>query len=405
MGIKNFSKTFAAIKALKNYKELSNKIIAIDAMTELYRAALGAKNVKELTDANGRPTIHIKTLLAVIIEMHQNNVDQIWVFDHSQEHDTDFHNPMKLGELQKRKKRKEMAIEQIKSLSDLPSEDPLFSDDETQVVSDKPEEVKDKEVKDKEVKDKEVKDKELKDKEVKDKEVKDKIASLEKQMFSVSKDMINDLKIILTLLNIKYIEAPYGFEGESIASYLTEIDRAHAVFSGDTDPLAYGAKMLYRRNPRDKLIYLYTIDSVLSQISDANSRYQNPSMDDFLKAAVILGTDACEKTPGIGPMTVLKKMHTVKLTDQQTSAIQEFKKRPNIDDILVHNINKQQFIEADIPQLTEWLVNEKSFSSTRVKDMFEKALKPSAVKTKQHSKNIKKQKKEPDHCEITELDD
>ena len=380
MGIKNFSKTFAAIKALKNYKELSNKIIAIDAMTELYRAALGAKNVKELTDANGRPTIHIKTLLAVIIEMHQNNVDQIWVFDHSQEHDTDFHNPMKLGELQKRKKRKEMAIEQIKSLSDLPSEDPLFSDDETQVVSDKPEEVK-------------------------DKEVKDKIASLEKQMFSVSKDMINDLKIILTLLNIKYIEAPYGFEGESIASYLTEIDRAHAVFSGDTDPLAYGAKMLYRRNPRDKLIYLYTIDSVLSQISDANSRYQNPSMDDFLKAAVILGTDACEKTPGIGPMTVLKKMHTVKLTDQQTSAIQEFKKRPNIDDILVHNINKQQFIEADIPQLTEWLVNEKSFSSTRVKDMFEKALKPSAVKTKQHSKNIKKQKKEPDHCEITELDD
>ena len=58
MGIKNFSKTFNPTRIIKN-KDLKNMTLAIDAMTELYRASLGAKTVDLLTDDEGNPTLFI----------------------------------------------------------------------------------------------------------------------------------------------------------------------------------------------------------------------------------------------------------------------------------------------------------------------------------------------------------
>ncbi len=415
MGIKNFSKTFKATRTVK-YKDLKGQTIAIDAMTELYRAALGAKTVATLTDASGNPTLHISVLMSIVVDLHRNGVKQIWVFDHNQDPTADFHNPMKLGELAKRKKRKEIALEQIKSLADIKDDSPLFSDDENsddessktidptkidvQLIADAEKDVNDSPPEmpiitltpeeEQSVKNMSYRQKAqfmlkktaaakkeheqlLADYNFK-KNKKNKIASLEKQTFSVSKEMINDVKFILTCLNIKFIEAPEGFEGEAIASYLTQIGQADAVFSGDTDPIAYGATTLLRRNPKDKLIYEYTKADILKQISEANEEFPNATLADLHKVAMALGTDACDKTPGIGPATVLKKLHLIELSAKQISAMKEFTKTPNLDELVTYNADVEAFVNCKSDLLIEWLVGEKSFTKSRVQTQLNKAL-------------------------------
>lgn len=425
MGIKNLSKAFKAVRTVK-YKDLKGQTIAIDAMTELYRAALGAKTIATLTDASGNPTLHINVILSIVIDLHRNGVKQIWVFDHNQDPNADFHNPMKLAELGKRKKRKELAIEQIKSLADLKDEEPMFSDSDEEESShtvDHPLTSEEKEEKEEltpptmqeitlnpeeEVyiatltyrqkaqfmlkKTNEAKkqyEQELADYNFQ-KSKKDKINSLEKQTFSVSKDMINDVKFILTCLGIKFMEAPKGFEGEAIASYLTQIGQADAVFSGDTDPIAYGAKVLLRRNPKDKLIYEYTQEDILKQIAEANEEFPKPTLHDFHVVAMALGTDACEKTPGIGPATVLKKLHSIELTKKQIAAMKEFVKVPDMSGVTIYNADKEAFEDCQTDALIDWLVVEKSFSKTRIKIQLDKALVPEITKTS--VKSVKKVK-------------
>jgi 5'-3' exonuclease len=227
---------------------------------------------------------------------------------------------------------------------------------------------------------------------------KNKLASLEKQTFSVSKEMIRDIKFMLACLNIKFIEAPAGFEGEAIASYLTKIGQADAVFSGDTDPIAYGAKTLLRRNPKDKLIYEYTQQDILKQISEANDEYPEPTLSDLHKIAMALGTDACDKTPGIGPATVLKKLHEITLTPTQISAIKEFTKEPELSEVVTYNADKEAFKDFKQEELLNWLVTEKSFSRTLVTAQLQKAtnpVEPSKTQTKKSSAKKAPAKKAP----------
>lgn len=452
MGIKNLSKAFKATRTVK-YKDLKGQTIAIDAMTELYRAALGAKTVSALTDAHGSPTMHINVILSIAIDLHRNGVKQIWVFDHNQDPDADFHNPMKIAELAKRKKKRDLAQEQMQSLTYAKDNSPMFSDSEDESESEsapesKPEsksksaslatpasdetdtytfDMHEPTIQDVVLTPEEEahtstltsrqkaqfmlkKASELRKKYAQDladynfqKSKKDKINSLEKQTFSVSKDMINDIKFMFTCLNIKFIEAPSGFEGEAIASYLTQIGQADAVFSGDTDPIAYGANVLLRRNPRDKLIYEYTQVDILRQISEANDEYPNPTLHDFHVVAMALGTDACEKTPGIGPATVLKKLHLIELTPKQIAAMKEFDKVPEMSEIVTYNEDTEAFKDCQTSELLDWLVDEKSFSRIRVKTQLDKALIPEISKPAVRKTVVRKtHSKEPEEPEELE---
>lgn len=333
MGIKDFSKVFKALRTIK-WGDYDGQSIAIDSMTEIYRAALGAKTVNALTDSKGRPTMHINVYLANIIEWQKQNITQIHVFDHeSDEKSKEFHNPAKVGELLKRQQKKEVAQKK---------KDDLFSDSE--------------------------------DDEETTQTKQDQKSSLEKQLFRADKTMINDIKFMLNCFNIQYVEAPEGFEGECIASYLNSTGRVDAVYSGDTDPIAFGAPVLLRRNPRDKKIYEYHQSDILKQLKKANPVFKEPDLDDVRKVCLILGTDFAKKTPKIGPATVLKKLDTLRLTKEQKDAWSHFEETPNSDDIEIHNEEKTPFVNCQPEILLEWLVKEKSFSRSKVINWIRKVI-------------------------------
>jgi hypothetical protein len=396
MGIKNFSQTFNSTRIVK-LKDLKHMTIAIDAMSELYRASLGSDDVKKLTDRDGNPTIFISVTLLNIFKLHLAGVKQIWVFDHDRNGNAEFHNPAKLDELVRRKKKKEDAAEKIKKLIE---EEPLFSDDEEDVVEEK--KVIDTEVEADELleaenpKSKSDPKSKLDQKSKSDPKSKlEQIKSLEKRVFSVNSRMIEELKLILNCLNIQWTEAPAGFEGEAIASYLNSTSVVNAVYSGDTDPIAFGAPVLLR-TARDKKIYEYTQEDVLKQIAESNDEFEEPTLSDFLKAAVALGTDMADKTPGIGAKTVLKKLHTIKLTKKQKEAIEHFKKRPTTESIVIHNSDKTPFVDCPIDNLIRWLVDSKNFRESLWRPRFEDTI---AGKTKEKksskSKSTKKPSKKP----------
>ena len=81
MGIKDFSGTFKHTRTI-TWRDFKGKTVAIDAMTELYRASLGAKSVKLLTDREGNPTLHLTVILANIIAAQAAGVKLLWCFDH-----------------------------------------------------------------------------------------------------------------------------------------------------------------------------------------------------------------------------------------------------------------------------------------------------------------------------------
>jgi len=378
MGIQFFSKVFRPYNTIK-LKELSGRTIAIDAMTEIYRSVLGSKSVGMLTDKNGNNTMHINVIMANIIEMQKLGIKTIWVFDHvNSTEEKQHHNPDKANELLKRRQRKDEAKEQLKELqlkeqvkeqlkdkkyknTNTFTEEILLDDDlpnfsNTSNISNIPSLITDK------------KEIYLLDEEDKPKITKEKKDQLEKQIFTVDKALIDDVKFILNCFSIKYIESPAGFEAEQIASHLTIKGECDGVYSGDTDPIAFGAKFHFRKSTKDKVLYCYSQEDILSQISKETK--SSSSLNDIQKICVILGCDFAKKTPKIGPKTVIAKYKNVSLTDEQKKAMVVFNKdMPSVD---ITNKDKVAFEDNTADKLYSWLTEDKSFNPLRIKKWLDK---------------------------------
>jgi hypothetical protein len=373
MGIHDFTKCFKATRTVK-IKDFAGSTVAVDALGEIWRAALGAKSVTVLTDAAGKPTLHITVILAMLAEFKKHNISQIWVFDHSGRS----HNLNKLHEQAARQATRQHAVKQLKQLADfaadnipvfdIPDSHPLDNTLEQQAKQDKQEQTKQEQTKQEHTKQEQTKQ----DKQEHTKQ--EQKNSLEKRAFSVSPEMIDDVILILNALNIPWLEAPAGFEAEAICSQLNAAGLVSWVYSGDTDPVAFGALVLVRRNVKDKLYYEYTSADICEQITKVTERPANIS--DIRKIAVVLGCDFCARTPGVGPATVKKKYTTVTLTPQQTNALKHYSE-PIFADIIAQAttlLTKPGEVLTDL--LITWLVEQKNFNRTRLNKTLAAWLKP-----------------------------
>ena len=277
MGIHDFSKVFEADEVIE-MKHLKNKKVGIDAETEIYRASLGAPRIDMLTDKFGNPTLPIKVILSNILTLAKNNVDMIWGFGNKV-----VEPGLKADTLAKRSTRKQQALEKINNIKLKTSsiDDEVNGDDNDQDNG----EGKSKSSKSKS--DKPSKEKPSKEKPSKEKPSKEKpkkvyddshLKQLEKQTFSLSQSLVNDVKKMFDFFNIKYVDAPLGFEGEACLSYLCMTGVVDGVLSGDVDPIPFGAPVLYRVTKKaigkavakKKVLEIYKIPSIIKQIAKHN---------------------------------------------------------------------------------------------------------------------------------------
>lgn len=339
MGIKNFSKTFSKFKVVPMTK-YSGKRIAVDAMTEIYRAALGMKNPHTLTDESGNPTGHITVIINNISKFLKLNISQIWVFDSSEA------DPAKAMEDAKRSEQKKKAEIRKKKMID-----ELFSEDDEEESETKKTKL-------------------------------EKIEKLEKQTFRINEKILSDVFRILDGFGITYLISPAGIQAECVCAALTRIPessadykmlKCDAVLSPDTDSLLFGAvKVLKRIRGNQKELEEYKLESILKKY--------DITQKELVKIGIVLGCDFYKDTDklfsGIGPAKVfefVKKSEKFKSAFKQDGPQVAYKVfRSGHKDFAEHVKNAKKVYsdmsEAGIKKnrtgLLDWLVKERGFKES-----------------------------------------
>lgn len=136
--------------------------------------------------------------------------------------------------------------------------------------------------------------------------------------FKLTSDFVKDVQDILRLLGITYMVSPNGIEAEQFGAYLTRMKIVKYMLTSDSDVIIFGGNMLreqsvYTASGKSKHMQ-YKIFELQKILGKYNITYSN-----LVKAGVILGNDFNDKTPRIGPMSVLNKLHTELTKEQQDS--------------------------------------------------------------------------------------
>lgn len=291
MGVKNWYRVFGDSAVSRTKKYFTGKRIGVDVSYEIYRASLGMQSIGALTDKDGNPTVLLNVLLCNIIKYKKEGAKGlIYVFDNPNP------NKLKLNEQAKRTTAKQKAEAELKDASNRDQ--------------------------------------------------------LEKRTFSITGQMIKDVKMLLDLMGVAWIVAPDQFEAEHMGAKLTNVGIIDTFVTSDSDAMMFGCKSMLRK--KGSKYEEYTLKKVLK---DAEL-----TREQFVTCGVVLGCDFAEKTKGIGVKTVLKKGPDVELTDEQLAAKEYFLSECPFDKKMIHRGKK------DLDKVVEWLVS-KNFSKERVEKL------------------------------------
>lgn len=295
MGISGWFKVFGETASVVN-DGFKDKVIGIDASYDIYRASLGMSSLYGLTDDNGTPTILLNTLLCNIVKYKKAGIGGlIYIFDNP------LPNPLKKKETDKRKDKRKKALGDV-----------LDGNDSDMVI---------------------------------------------KQTFTITDDMISDVKKLLSLIGVSWIVAPEGYEAEHLGAELSISGVIDTLITSDADSLLFGATSVSRRvvsgtNKKKKVFEEHVLSNILEKY--------NLTHEELIHLGVVMGCDFADKTKGIGQKTILTKGLQVELTEEQIIAKEYFQTKCewNADMIIKHPRDKDGLIE--------WLVEEKKFNRIRV---------------------------------------
>ena len=314
MGIKNFNNIIKEyIKSdFKEYNltHYSNKYIAIDTSLILYKYVSAMRNSgKDLTDNNNNPTSHIFAILQNINMFTSKKIKPIYVFDGPAPE-------IKKITLEKRKKAKETAEQKQKNSKTKEDEIKYF-----------------------------------------------------KRSLVISKEQYDEVKLILSLLGIPYIQA----EGEAdiICTYLVRNKIAYAAYSEDMDFLTFGCPILLKKKG-NKLQEL-RLDTVLK---DLDINYNS-----FINLTILLGCDYSPTIKGIGYKTAYKliKEHNNISTIINKNTKYKFPQNYNYKEVIsYYNNPKYQYhssnFKFNLPNLNKLkiLLQSKNFQDKIIDDYLKK---------------------------------
>ncbi|NPB00224.1 MAG: flap endonuclease-1 [Crenarchaeota archaeon] len=305
-------------------KNLSGKIIAIDAYNALYQflASIRQADGTPLMDSKGRITSHLSGLFYRTINLLEEEIWPVYVFDGKTPE-------MKLLEIARRKKQREEALE--KWMRALERGD------------------------------------------------KDEARKYAKRALFLTNEMVEDAKKLLTLMGVPWVQAPA--EGEAQAAYMTRKGDTWAAGSQDYDALLFGSPRLVRNlaiTGRRKLPGKEEYVEVKPEIIELEAVLKALRLKDrsqLIDLAILLGTDYNpDGVPGIGPQKALKLIHEFGCLEKMLNTVlknvqwpvdplkikEYFLNPPVTDDYRI------EFKDPDDRGIIEFLCNEHDFSRDRV---------------------------------------
>ncbi|HDO19432.1 MAG TPA: flap endonuclease-1 [Thermoplasmatales archaeon] len=230
-------------------KDLSNRIIAIDAYNALHQflSIIRQRDGTPLMDAKGRITSHLSGLLYRTANLVEAGIKPVYVFD-------GVPHPLKSKTLASRKERKDAAEQEWKEALER-------GDIET-------------------------------------------ARKKAQQTSRITDEIIEQSKELLSALGIPYVQAPS--EGEAQASYMAKKGDVYAVASQDIDSLLFGAPLLVRnltitgrRKLPNKQVYI-KIEPEIMKLEEI-LRSLGIVRKQLIDMAILIGTDFNDGIEGIGP--------------------------------------------------------------------------------------------------------
>ncbi|MFB6470589.1 MAG: flap endonuclease-1 [Vulcanisaeta sp. AZ3] len=326
------------IRKTVEFTQLSNRTIALDAYNALYQflASIRQPDGTPLMDSKGRVTSHLSGLLYRTINLLENKIWPVYVFDGKPPEE-------KALEITRRRKVRE-----------------------------------------------EAKDKWIKLLENGKKEEAKKYA--QRALF-LTDDIVNDAKRLLTLMGIPVVQAVA--DGEAQAALIAKNSRAWAAGSQDYDSLLFGAPRLVRNlaiTGRRKLPNRDEYIEIKPEILELNDVLKALKLKDrtqLIDLSILLGTDLNpDGVPGIGPQKALKLIQEFgeleKLLQGPLKNIQFSTDPLKIRDYFLnppYNPNYTiEFKQPDERGIIEFLVHEHDFNEDRVKNAVERLRKAMSKK-------------------------
>ena len=310
--------------------ELSGKVIAVDAYNTIYQflATIRGTTGELLTNNNGEVTSHLSGIFYRNVNLLVENVKLIYIFDGKP-------SPLKSKEIDRRRQVKQDALNKYQeAITAGRFEDARKYGQATSVLTDK---------------------------------------------------MVEESKMILTLLGIPYIQAPS--EGEAAAAQLTQSNIAFACASQDYDSLLFGAKRLIRnlaisgkRKVPNRNVYVDIEPEIIEQQQFLNETGLN--LEQLVDIGILIGTDFNPGgIPGIGPKTALKlvreynKLEKIEKIEASLANIPYKEIREVFLKQEAPKINGIEFNEINYDALVNFLCTEKNFSVARVNTSLDKVKK------------------------------
>ena len=295
------------------------RVIACDASMAMYQFIIATQfssnqGLSMLTDDQGVPTAHLVGLFNRTILFLEHGVKPVWVFDGKPP-------VLKSGELERRKKAKEEAKENLAA-----------AQEEGDIEA---------------------------------------AAKFAQRTVHITRDMTEDAKRMLRLMGVPVIEAPG--EAEAQCSSFVSRGLAYAVASEDLDSLTFGAKYLLRGfNSKKEPITEVSLDEVL--------RCFELSPSQFIDLCILCGCDYTDAIQGIGPATafkLMKKHHTLEAVLQELEHKPKYRKPAefNYEGARALFLNPEVLAPDHPPfawqapmddELKEFLVGGKGFATVRV---------------------------------------
>ena len=325
MGIKGLTtliKTSApsAIQT-QNLHHLTGKKVAIDASLFMYKMLINMRNANQsyLTSNNGKVVSHITGIFYKTANYLALNITPIYVFDGkppSNKGDT-------IKARQERAATSKLAMEQATSEEDK--------------------------------------------------------NNLEKQTIRLTKEHVDDIKQLLELMGVSYVQA-HG-EAEAYASEMCRKGMVDYVVTEDMDTLAFGCPRMIR-TCLDKSIKRKDIISIIDL--DVVLQGFELTYDEFVDLCILCGCDYCENIPRVGnktAYTLIKKHRSIEsvlpsvknIPDDYETKYKEsrdlfkmYHDKLDIQQLSIHHSN------WDLEKLYSFLVNDCSMSEKRVHNTFKK---------------------------------
>ena len=380
MTFKNFTSIFSSSGSVA-VKEIKGKRVAIDASIKIAAALLSMQYGTRLTAPDGSPTSHIKILLANITEYKRHNISQIWIFDDSSRKSYKINEMSKRTSAREKLRRKIQALQlKIKSLDDefkldpdqymegyiLGIDTPPGSDDES--------------------------DSEGLSQDSRDKLIvryEQEIIKLKSRDISDFTRGIQDLKFMLTMLNIPFLVAPKETEAEQIGALLATHNIIDYFITTDPDYLLFAAGMRIQANiapvfpitmlkkiPKKPQYHVYTLDTILAEHLITEVELLNVGV---CMGVDVINHDSYSSNSGIKGIGVKNVVNIVKgircskayvIEDYHTAGLQIFKTVIDINTIDLPGI-AQPISAANLKQFKSWIIKDKRFNENNV----ERALK------------------------------